>query len=71
MNYKGCTRGKHSNEKPVDIVKVAAVKEIRPEKEEDVIVWKGLNKSGKLDSKDATKRIEQNLNVCIFKLNFL
>ncbi|CCD66204.1 Cysteine and histidine-rich domain-containing protein 1 [Caenorhabditis elegans] len=63
MNYKGCTRGKHSNEKPVDIVKVAAVKEIRPEKEEDVIVWKGLNKSGKLDSKDATKRIEQNLNV--------
>lgn len=30
--YSGCTKGRHSNEKPVDIVKVAAVKEIRPEK---------------------------------------
>lgn len=32
LTYPGCTRGKHSAEKPVDIVKVAAVKEIRPEK---------------------------------------
>lgn len=32
MVYSGCTKGRHSNEKPVDIVKVAAVKEIRPEK---------------------------------------
>ncbi|KAE9418199.1 hypothetical protein Angca_008995 [Angiostrongylus cantonensis] len=44
LNYPGCTRGKHNGEKPADIVKVAAVKEIRPEKEGDVIVWKGLNK---------------------------
>ncbi|KAF1768513.1 hypothetical protein GCK72_000325 [Caenorhabditis remanei] len=64
MGYKGCTRGKHSNEKPVDVVKIAAVKEIRPEKEEDVIVWKGLNKSGKSENKGGVaKREEVNLNV--------
>ncbi|KAK6057340.1 chord [Cooperia oncophora] len=32
LNFPGCTRGKHNGEKPADIVKVAAVKEIRPEK---------------------------------------
>ncbi|CAI2312141.1 unnamed protein product [Caenorhabditis sp. 36 PRJEB53466] len=63
MEYKGCTRGKHNNEKPVDIVKVAAVKEIRPEKEEEVIKWKGLNKSVKSQKKDSSERIEVNLNV--------
>ncbi|CAI5438671.1 unnamed protein product [Caenorhabditis angaria] len=50
LSYPGCARGKHNPEKPVDIVKVAAVKEIRPEKEEDVIVWKGLNKSAKKEN---------------------
>ncbi|KAI1715453.1 CHORD domain-containing protein [Ditylenchus destructor] len=44
LSYKGCTRGCHSNEKPTDVVKASAVTEIRPEKQEDVIVWNGLNK---------------------------
>jgi len=44
LSYKGCTKGAHSNEKPPDMVKIAAVNEIRPEKQEDVIVWNGLNK---------------------------
>ncbi|CAJ0584171.1 unnamed protein product, partial [Mesorhabditis spiculigera] len=44
LSYKGCAKGPHNSEKPVDVVKVSATKEIRPEKEEDVIVWNGLNK---------------------------
>ena len=44
MSHPGCKLGKHSNEKTDDVVKLAAVKEIRPEKKEEVIVWSGLNK---------------------------
>ncbi|KAI1724912.1 CHORD domain-containing protein [Ditylenchus destructor] len=44
LSYKGCTRGSHSNEKPPDVLKASAVTEIRPEKQEDVVVWNGLNK---------------------------
>ncbi|CAB3407255.1 unnamed protein product [Caenorhabditis bovis] len=64
LTYPGCTRGRHSSEKPADIVKVAAVKEIRPEKEDEVIVWKGLNKSGKVKN-DGEGRVEQYLKVDI------
>ncbi|GMR53162.1 hypothetical protein PMAYCL1PPCAC_23357, partial [Pristionchus mayeri] len=61
LNYPGCTKGRHSAEKPVDIVKVAAVKEIRPEKEEEVIVWNGLNKPA--ERLDDTLREERNIKV--------
>ncbi|CAJ0946610.1 unnamed protein product, partial [Mesorhabditis belari] len=44
LSFKGCTKGPHNPEKPEDIVRIASVKEIRPEKEEEVIVWNGLNK---------------------------
>ena len=44
LEYPGCTRGKHNSEKPAeDIKKLPAQTEIRPEKEDEVIVWKGLN----------------------------
>ncbi|KJH40338.1 chord [Dictyocaulus viviparus] len=57
LNYPGCTRGKHNGQKPADIVKVAAVKEIRPEKEEDVIVWKGLNKPAERKTETDRKEV--------------
>ncbi|CAD5208862.1 unnamed protein product [Bursaphelenchus xylophilus] len=44
LSIPGCTTGKHSNQKPDDIVRLVAQKEIRPEKEDEVIVWNGLNK---------------------------
>uniref|UniRef100_A0A7E4VG52 CHORD domain-containing protein n=1 Tax=Panagrellus redivivus TaxID=6233 RepID=A0A7E4VG52_PANRE len=44
LNYPGCQKGKHNNVKPVENVKVAPTQEIRPEKEDEVIVWNGLNK---------------------------
>jgi cysteine/histidine-rich domain-containing protein 1 len=44
LSHPGCTLGKHSNEKVEDIVRLSATKEIRPEKQEEVIVWSGLNK---------------------------
>ncbi|KAK6731241.1 hypothetical protein RB195_007604 [Necator americanus] len=57
LNFPGCTRGKHNGEKPADIVKVAAVKEIRPEKEEEVIVWKGLNKPAERKAVEERKEV--------------
>ncbi|RCN48469.1 CS domain protein [Ancylostoma caninum] len=57
LNFPGCTRGKHNGEKPADIVKVAAVKEIRPEKEEEVIVWKGLNKPAERKAEEERKEV--------------
>lgn len=44
MDYPGCQTGKHSSEKKEDVQKLPAQTVIRPEKEEEVIVWKGLNK---------------------------
>ena len=44
MTYPGCTRGKHSAEKPADMQKIVPDKTIRPERDDEVIVWKGLNK---------------------------
>lgn len=43
MEYPGCKRGAHNSEKPDDIQKLPTQTEIRPEKEDEVIVWKGLN----------------------------
>ncbi|CAD6194797.1 unnamed protein product [Caenorhabditis auriculariae] len=60
--YKIWNCCKHNDEKPADIVKIAAVKEIRPEKEEDVIVWKGLNKpaerKAEAERKEVALRVE-------------
>nr|CDJ89573.1 CHORD and CS domain containing protein [Haemonchus contortus] len=63
LNFPGCTRGKHNGEKPADIVKVAAVKEIRPEKEEDVIVWKGLNKPAERKAEEERKEVALKIDV--------
>ncbi|GMT28050.1 hypothetical protein PFISCL1PPCAC_19347, partial [Pristionchus fissidentatus] len=58
LAFPGCTRGRHNAEKPLDIVKVASVKEIRPEKEEDVIVWNGLNKPAERREESAREERE-------------
>ncbi|KAK5983414.1 Cysteine and histidine-rich domain-containing protein 1 CHORD domain-containing protein 1 [Trichostrongylus colubriformis] len=63
LNFPGCTRGKHNGEKPADIVKVAAVKEIRPEKEEDVIVWKGLNKPAERKAEEEREEVALKMDV--------
>lgn len=89
LNFPGCTRGKHNGEKPADIVKVAAVKEIRPEKvimeslkngarvgffsnqleccfqEEDVIVWKGLNKPAERKAEQERKEVPLAVSVLL------
>uniref|UniRef100_A0A914ENT1 Cysteine and histidine-rich domain-containing protein n=1 Tax=Acrobeloides nanus TaxID=290746 RepID=A0A914ENT1_9BILA len=57
LSYKGCTKGSHNPEKPADILKVSAVKEIRPENPEDVIVWNGLNKPAERNGVEARKMI--------------
>ncbi|KAI6203797.1 hypothetical protein M3Y94_00597800 [Aphelenchoides besseyi] len=43
LNYKGCTRGKHDPEKKADTIRLTPQTNIRPEKQEEVIVWNGLN----------------------------
>uniref|UniRef100_A0AC34QMG8 Cysteine and histidine-rich domain-containing protein n=1 Tax=Panagrolaimus sp. JU765 TaxID=591449 RepID=A0AC34QMG8_9BILA len=43
LEYPGCKRSAHNSEKSDDIQKLPAQTEIRPEKEDEVIVWKGLN----------------------------
>lgn len=61
LSYPGCTRGPHNGEKPPeDAPKVAAMKEIRPEKEDEVIVWNGLNKPAE---RPVTKRETVTLGV--------
>jgi len=54
LEYPGCTRGKHNPEKPADdIKKLPAQTEIRPEKEDEVIVWKGLNQPAERNTEPA------------------
>ncbi|KAK6027519.1 CS domain protein [Ostertagia ostertagi] len=55
LNFPGCTRGKHNGEKPADIVKVAA--------EEDVIVWKGLNKPAERKAEEERKEVALKMDV--------
>ncbi|KAI6221309.1 hypothetical protein M3Y99_01559600 [Aphelenchoides fujianensis] len=43
LGYKGCTKGKHDPEKKADTIRLTPQTTVRPEKEEEVIVWNGLN----------------------------
>ncbi|PAV76529.1 hypothetical protein WR25_13655 [Diploscapter pachys] len=63
LAYPGCTRGKHSNVKPEDVVRVSAVKEIRPEKEDEVIVWNGLNKPAERKPDEAREEVPIKITV--------
>ncbi|KAH7726638.1 CHORD family protein [Aphelenchoides avenae] len=44
LSYKGCTKGPHNPEKPAETGRIPANMQIRPEKQDEVIVWNGLNK---------------------------
>uniref|UniRef100_A0A0N4ZPY3 Cysteine and histidine-rich domain-containing protein 1 n=1 Tax=Parastrongyloides trichosuri TaxID=131310 RepID=A0A0N4ZPY3_PARTI len=44
LSYPGCTKGFHSSEKPVDVVKASSNQMIRPEPKEEVVQWNGLTK---------------------------
>uniref|UniRef100_A0A914DXI7 CHORD domain-containing protein n=1 Tax=Acrobeloides nanus TaxID=290746 RepID=A0A914DXI7_9BILA len=57
LSYKGCTTGTHDAEKPADNLKVSAVKEIRLEKPENIIVWNGLNKPAERNAVEARKMV--------------
>jgi hypothetical protein len=43
LSYPGCKKGKHSSEKKAETVRLVPQTEIRPEKQEEVIIWNGLN----------------------------
>lgn len=52
LAYPGCTKSKHSAEKTAEAVRLTTQTEIRPEKQEEVIVWNGLNEPDKRPEKD-------------------
>ncbi|KHN70666.1 Cysteine and histidine-rich domain-containing protein 1 [Toxocara canis] len=51
LSFKGCTRGRHNPEKPVEETAkpIKVETKIRPEAPEEVIVWNGLNKPAARD----------------------
>lgn len=57
LSYKGCTKGEHNAEKPSEVVKPSTLQEIRPEKQEEVIVWNGLNKPAQRPDESSRKEL--------------
>uniref|UniRef100_A0A9J2P0U7 CS domain-containing protein n=1 Tax=Ascaris lumbricoides TaxID=6252 RepID=A0A9J2P0U7_ASCLU len=56
LSFKGCTRGRHNGEKPVEETAkpIKVETKIRPEAPEEVIVWNGLNKPAARDETPRT-----------------